>query len=347
MAASNWGTDRGLDESLFANACEFDFFQAVHLLTMLRADTGAGMDSGSPTVRFRSHNSLSFPASSIAELDRAEDGSPSLAVTFLGLTGPRGVLPVAYTELAIDREAFGDQSFAAFLDIFNHRLIELFYQAWKKHHFVVNYEEAQREGSREDDFTAYLFDLIGMGTQGLRHRMPVPDTALLRYAGLLAQRPRSAEALRLFLQHYFEVPVKVEQFVGKWHALEPEEACSLGSGEASSQLGDGAVAGDAVWTLESMVRIVFGPLTAERFQGFLPDGKAFDQATGLIRWLLGSTLQFEIQDVLRREEVLPCRLGDDSDAARLGWSSWLRTEPFWIQASDAIFGEDEKVNWEA
>ncbi len=347
MAASNWGTDRSLGESLFANACEFEFFQAVHLLTMLRAESGDVKDPASPAVRFRVHNSLSFPASAIAELDRAADGSPSLSVTFLGLTGPRGALPVAYTELAIDREAFGDPSFTAFLDIFNHRLIELFYQAWKKHHFVVNYEEAQRESLREDDFTSYLFDLIGMGTQGLRRRMAVSDIALLRYAGLLAQKPRSAEALRLFLQHYFEVPVKVEQFVGKWHALEPEEACSLGSGEGSSQLGGGAVAGDAVWTLESMVRVVFGPLTAERFRGLLPDGKAFDQATSLVRWLLGSTLQFEIQDVLRREEVLPCRLGDDSDAARLGWSSWLRTEPFWFHASDAIFGEDEKVNWEA
>ena len=347
MAASNWGTDRRLDESLFANACEFDFFQAVHLLTMFRDTNGAGKDPASPAVRFRAHNSLSFPASAIAELDRTEDGRPSMAVTFLGMTGPNSVLPVVYTELAVDQEAFGDHSFSDFLDIFNHRLIELFYEAWKKHHFVVGYEEARRKASREDEFTAYLFDLIGMGTKGLRSRMTVPDLALLHYAGLLAQRPRSAEALRLFLQHYFEIPVKVEQFVGKWHALEPEEACRLGSGEISSQLGGGAVAGDAVWTLESLVRIVLGPLTCEQFQGFLPDGKRFEQAAGLIRWFLGSTLQFEIQDVLRREEVPPCRLGGEADGARLGWSAWLRTEPFWFHANDAIFREEEKVSWEA
>jgi type VI secretion system protein ImpH len=347
MASSNWGTDRRLDESLFASACEFDFFQAVHLLTMFRDRNGAEEDHASPTVRFRTHNSLSFPASAIADLDRAKDGSSSMAVTFLGMTGPNSVLPVVYTELAVDQEAFGDRSFSDFLDIFNHRLIELFYEAWKKHHFVVGYEEAHRKASREDDFTAYLFDLIGMGTKGLRSRMPVPDLALLHYAGLLAQRPRSAEALRLFLQHYFEVPVKVEQFVGKWHALEAEESCRLGSGETSSQLGGGAVAGDAVWTLESLVRIVLGPLTSEQFQGFLPDGQRFEQAAGLIRWFLGSTLQFEIQDVMRREEVPPCRLGDEADGARLGWSAWLRTEPFWFHASDAIFREEEKVNWEA
>lgn len=347
MAASNWGTDRGLDESLFANACEFEFFQAVHLLTMFRDVNGAGEDPASPTVRFRAHNSLSFPASAIAELDRARDGSASIAVTFLGMTGPRGVLPVAYTELAIDRESFGDRSFSEFLDIFNHRLIELFYQAWKKHNFVVNYEEARHKASREDNFTGYMFDLIGMGTKGLRDQMPISDLALLHYAGLLAQRPHSAEALRVFLQDYFEVPVKVEQFVGQWHPLEPDEACSLGSGEPTSQLGAGAVAGDAVWTLESLVRIVLGPLTSEKFRAFLPDGKAFEQATGLVRWFLGNTLQFELQDTLRREEVPGCRLGDETDCARLGWSAWLRTEPFWFPANDAIFREEEKVSWEA
>ena len=346
MAASNWGTDRRLDESLFASACEFDFFQAVHLLTMF-GDRNGGTDPSSPTVRFRAHNSLSFPASSIAELDRADDGSASMAVTFLGMTGPHSVLPVAYTELALDREAFGDRSFSDFLDIFNHRLIELFYDAWKKHHFVVRYEETRGRASREDDFTAYLFDLIGMGTKGLRNRMPIPDLALPHYAGLLSQRPRSAEAFRVFFQHYFGVPVQVEQFVGKWHPLEPEEACSLGSGDSSSQLGGGAVAGDAVWTLESLVRIVLGPLTSDQFREFLPDGKRFEQAACMARWLLGSTLQFEIQNLLRREEVPPCRLGDEADSARLGWSAWLRAEPFWFHATDAIFREEEKVSWEA
>ena len=346
MAASNWGTDCRLDESLFTTACEFDFFQAVHLLTMLGENSDKTKDTGSSAVRFRAHNSLAFPASSIADLEPANGGPPTMAVTFLGMTGPRGVLPVAYTEIAIDRECFGDRSFADFLDIFNHRLIELFYEAWKKHRFVIGYEQARRT-SKDDDFTACLFDLIGMGTRGLRGRMPVPDLGLLHYVGLLAQRPGSAEALRALLHDYFAVPVKIEQFVGKWHSLEPDEACSLGSGELSTQLGAGAVAGDAVWSLESLVRVVLGPLTADQFRGFLPDAKGFEQAVSLVRWFLGSTLEFEIQETLRREEVPPCRLGHDNESARLGWSAWLRTEPFWFHATDTIFREDEKVSLEA
>jgi type VI secretion system protein ImpH len=354
MAASNWGTDCRLDESLFTSACEFEFFQAVRLLTLLRdtprtALTGPSLD----VVRFRAHNSLSFPASSIASVQNENGGVPSMAVTFLGMTGPQGALPAAYTELAIDRDCFGDHSFADFLDLFNHRLIQLFFESWKKHHFVVGYEQARRhQGNddkkerRDDEFTEYLFDLIGMGTRNLRGKMPLADLGLLHYAGLLAQRPHSADALRAFLHDYFEVPATVEQFLGKWHTLETDELCTLGSGDTNSVLGGGAVAGDAIWSRQALVRIVFGPLKAEQFRSFLPNGKSFAQAAALVRWFLGSTLEFEIQATLQREEVPPCRLGDEASCARLGWSAWLRTEPFWFPATDTILREDELVTQE-
>jgi type VI secretion system protein ImpH len=348
MATSNWGTDRRLDESLFTSACEFEFFQAVRLLTLLREPREAGSAGPSANiVRFRAHNSLNFPASAIANLEPANGGPPAMEVNFLGMTGPRGALPVAYTEIAVDQECFGDRSFADFLDIFNHRLIELFFQVWRKHHFVVGYELSQRTKGPNDDFTSSLFDLIGMGTSGLRGRMAIKDLGLLRYAGLFAERPHSAEALRSFLSDYFGVRVEVEQFVGKWHALEPEEACELGTGDATSQLGGGAVAGDAVWNRESLVRIVLGPLTAEQFRNFLPDSPGFAEGVSLIRWFLGSTLDFEIQPTLRRDQVPPCRLGDESSATRLGWSAWLRTEPFWAHATDSVFREDEQAQGEA
>jgi len=349
MAASNWGTDRRLDEILFASGCEFEFFQAVRLLTHLRSQRSPAV-SGSPAeiVRFRAHNSLAFPASSIASIDRDNGGLPSMTVTFLGLTGPKGALPTAYTEMAVDRKCFGDLSFADFLDLFNHRLVQLFYQSWEKHHFFVGYEQAEGGGLKRDAVTGYLFDLIGMGTAGLQGRLPIPDQALLRYAGLLSQRPHSAEALRALLSDYFELPVKVEQLLGKWHALQTDEMCCLGSDRLNGRLGQGAVAGDAVWTRQALVRLVFGPLTAEQFRSFLPDGKRFQAAAGLTRWFLGGALEFEVQPTIQGDQVPGCALGDDSGArSRLGWSSWLRTEPFPAPARDAVFSEEEFIGLEA
>ena len=362
MAASNWGTDCSLDESLFASSCEFDFFQAVRLLTLMQHERHPSTANVTQdVVRFSTHNSLAFPASSIASIEPENGGPPRMTVTFLGMTGPEGALPTAYTEIAVDRECFGDRSFAEFLDIFNHRLIRLFFEAWKKHRFVIGYEQSQqqfvaREPSRKkspipDEFTSYLFDLIGMGTADLRNNMPVADISLLHYAGLLAQRPHSADALRALLEDYFDLPVRVQQFLGSWHDLESDELCTLGCDEPRSQLGFGAVAGDAVWSRQALVRIVFGPLTEKQFRGLLPDGKAFAQAAALSRWFLGSTLEFEIQPTLRRDEIPPCRLGDrTSDGAQLGWSAWLGADPSsflaTFVATDAVFREEEQVRLE-
>ena len=66
---------------------------------------------------------------------------------------------------------------------------------------------------------------------GLRDRQAVPDDTLIYYAGLLAQRPRSAQALQQILADYFEVPVKIEQFAGGWYRLDGETQCRLWRGK--------------------------------------------------------------------------------------------------------------------
>jgi type VI secretion system protein ImpH len=353
MAASNWGTGRRVDELLFAQAWEFDFFQAVRLLQRRYSEEEPEGDAReSEAVRFRVKNSLAFPASSIVDIDhgkvdRGQPGPPQMTVTFLGLTGAEGVLPAAYTEIAVDRECFGDTSFADFLDLFNHRLIWLFYRSWEKHNFVVEYERSRSRNRVHDPVTSCLFDLIGMGTPGLRGRLPLPDEALLRYVGLLAQRPHSAECLRSLLHDYFQLPVRVEQLLGRWHTLEHDELCFLGSEEENSQLGCGAVAGDSVWTRHALVRLVFGPLAAEQFHSLLPCGKRFAKVAALTRWFLGAALDFEVQPTLQGDEVPECQLGDAAgEAPRLGWSTWLRTDPFPHAAADAVFAEQEVITLE-
>ena len=55
-----------------------------------------------------------------------------------------------------------------FFDIFNHRIISLFYRGWKKYRFYIAYEQSQGD---DDLVTSSLYDLLGMGTAGLRGRM--------------------------------------------------------------------------------------------------------------------------------------------------------------------------------
>ena len=307
-------------------------------------------------VRFTAHSSMAFPPSPVVRVKAAEGDAPAeMTVAFLGLLGPSRMLPDRYTELAMRQEAFGDESFTAFFDLFHNRLIGLYYQAWEKHQFAVAQEQTahSRHGGGRDAISGYLLDLIGMGTAGLEERLPFPEQALLRYAGLLAQRPRSAECLRALLSDWLGIGVSVEQFRGRWHALEEEELTELGSGVASSRLGEGAAAGHAVWSLQSLIRLVLGPLSAEEFFELLPDGRRFEEVAKLVRWYLGPAIDFELQPVLAAG-VAPTwgALGraswsDGGRTLRLGWSGWLTDEAFVQPVADAVFAENELLGMEA
>ena len=169
----------------------------------------------SEAVRFRAHASTVFPASEIQSLRDADGERADMEVNFMGLFGPLGVLPLYYTELIAERARLRDTALIDFLDIFNHRMISLFYRAWEKYRFPIAYERGDL-----DQVGRRLLDFIGLGTPGLQNRQKVADNALMFYSGLLSQQPRCAANLENLLADYFEVPVEVEQFVGAWYKLD-------------------------------------------------------------------------------------------------------------------------------
>ena len=106
----------------------------------------------------------------------------------MGLTGPSGVLPEHYTRLLIERLRAKDYTLRDFLDLFNHRVISLFYRAWEKYRFQFVYEQVKLGAvgdETEDFFTKCLYCLVGMGTGGLRGRQKIDDETFLYYGGHL------------------------------------------------------------------------------------------------------------------------------------------------------------------
>jgi type VI secretion system protein ImpH len=328
-----------LDERLFEYSYEYDFFQAVRLLHLIltdRAGVGRIAKPNEEPVRFAARQSLAFPASSIHSIS-AETDPPLMTVAFLGLTGVQGVLPHHYTEHILGRAQAKDFSMAAFLDVFNHRFVSLFYRAWEKHRFPVRFQLAAARQDT-DEFTQYLFDWIGLGTAGLRGRISPRDSALLRYAGLLGQKPSSAASLRAILRDYFGVEVEIEQFKGAWYLLDEADQCDLASEQLNNKLGEGAIAGDAVWDPQARFRVRLGPLNLVKYLAFLPGEKAVEELYDIVRFHAGPILQFDLQLVLKSDEVPWCRLGDETpEGPRLGWCGWLKTELFSQDAADAVF----------
>jgi type VI secretion system protein ImpH len=247
-----------------------------------------------------------------------------MRTNFFGLLGTAGILPTFYTAVAIERLIARDETFRDFVDIFQHRVLSLFYRAWEKYRFAIPYER-----QNEDSVSPILADLIGLGTEGLRSRQEVADEDLLGYAGLLGQVPRSMSALQQILADYFSVPVEVIPFSGTWRKIEPAAISRLSETRSRyEQLGMGTVLGDEVWDEQSVVRVRIGPLRLDQYRQFLPDGDAFRPLRAIQKFFCGEDFDVELQLVLDRRDVPRCGLGvEDQIEPRLGWISWMFSKP--------------------
>jgi len=342
LAPENGRTNPSVEEELFARGYEFDFFQAVRLLRRIyprRREIGSASKPTEELARFGAHLSMAFPASSIHGIERLLESSDPARVTvaFFGLTGTQGILPLWYTEQLLARQWADDDTLVAFFDVFNHRLISLFYRAWHKHHPAILYEQAKYAQAFPDSFTHSLFDLIGMGTDGLRGRLHLRDESLLFYSGLISQRPHSASGLQRILRDYFGADVAIDQCLGDWYDVEETDQTALGDSEEHI-LGGGALLGDQVWDQQSRFRICVGPLPLDRYMDFLPEGSAMESLVDLTRLFAGQAVAFDVQVILKREDVPACRLDDkNAGSPRLGWLGWLKTADFESDADDAVF----------
>jgi type VI secretion system protein ImpH len=325
-----------LQQALRAEPWSFEFFQAVTLLQRLAPDrhpVGRFSNPDDEAIRFCGNTSLGFPASAIQQLEFSDDGPARMMVNFMGLTGPQSVLPYPYTELVLEREKAKDRTLQSFLDIFQHRMISFFHRAWEKYRFPVTHS---MEG--EDLFEHHLRDLIGLGTPGLAHRQSVSDDGLLHFAGLIGRQARSAEALEQVLMAYFDVKVEIEEFVGGWYKIDAATQCEMGEDDSDSQrLGIGAVIGDEIWDQQSRVRVRLGPMSLDQYRQFLPDGSAHESLKAITRFFSNDEFDFEVQLILKSEEVPRCQVGaDDAEAPRLGWITWLKSAPLSRDPNETI-----------
>lgn len=332
---------------LQTNPQQFEFFQAVRLLQLIAQKSEVGRDCRighcndpkQEAIRFRTPASLSFPTSSIEKVKINQLVPANMLVNFIGLTGPSGVLPDHYTELLIQRLQLKDTVLSDFLDLFNHRIISLFYRAWEKYRFYLAYDSSQLSNNRPNSFNQLLSSLLGLGTSHLAQRLAVPDEALFFYGGAFARQPRSASMLAALLQGYFNLPCKVKQFHGNWLQLE-QDSCSQMPSRSNAlgqyiELGINIVLGRRSWDVQSKFRLQIGPLSYSQFMQLLPSGSTLKPLTELTRFYVGMNLSFDIQLQLKANEVPFCTLRIEQPN-RLGWDSWLKTRAVKQDAMDTI-----------
>jgi len=309
-----------LDVVLEARAARMDFFQALRLLENARPDLpriGASLRLRDDAVRFGQDPALIFHPTTLGQFTRADgEAKARLAVNFFGLLGANGPLPTHITEYVRDRLRHGgDATLLAFLDVFHHRMLALFYRARAVAEPVISLDRA--EADRFSDFVGSLF---GIGAPALKNRDAIGDFAKLHFAGLLANKARPAAGLVAILGAYFKLPFRIEQFVGHWMRMPADIQSRIGAGEDGNRLGASLVLGRSVWDCQHKFRIVIGPVDYADYQRFMPGGESLARLSAWVRTYVGLNLDWDVRLVLKKEQRPPLRL---DGATRMGWSTWL------------------------
>ena len=344
-----------LRQRLLRHPHRFDGLQALRLAE-LGPEEG---EADAAPIAVEAQRDLAFAAAPVTAIrgDR-------LRVAFLGLTGPVGVLPQVYSEMVHATARLRNTAFAAFLDMFNQRLVTLFLQASEKYRLPILLQRsavdwpARRSpgplapstavGFGNDPVSAAVLAVAGLGAPHLRGRMAVPDEVVLFYAGLFAARTRPAGSLQAMLADYLGTDVTVEQFAGRWVPVAPAEQTRLpGPGEPPgfTALGVDTVAGARVWDVQGSFRIVIGPVRATTMRALMPDQPLLRRLTDLVRVYAGPDLAFDIQVILHRDDVPALQLAgpdapDAQDAPRLGWNTWAKHLPALEHKRDIILDPD-------
>lgn len=303
--------------ALAAEPWRFDFFQALRLIECLHKNKprlGTSVKASDDPVRLAQEPEMDFAPAALAAF---EPGDPSrLSVRCLGLFGPNGPLPLHLTDYAQTRiRQHKDPTFARFADIFHHRMLSLFYRAWANARPVVGYDRPE-----SDRFGDYIGALFGIGMESQRNRDAMLDPAKFYFTGLLGCQTRHADGLAAIIGEFFGLAVDVEEFVGEWMDIPPEDQTRLGVSARIATLGASTVVGARVWGCQHKFRIVLGAMAIERYRSLLPGQQGLQELVAIVRNYIGDELVWDVNLILRHDDVPSLEL---DGGAQLGWTSWL------------------------
>ena len=309
-----------LFRALSERAHDFGFFPLIRRLENHYRDKpriGESVRPADDPIRLGQIPSVVFAPATLRRFERGEDGKPDrLYGFFLGLFGPNGPLPLHLSEFARDRSRnFRDHTFTAFADTFHHRLLSLFYRAWATGEPAVSFDRPD-----DDRFSSFVASTCGRGMESFRHRDYMPDVGKLYFAGRLALQTRNAEGLMAIISDFFKVPVSIRQFVGEWLELPEHQLCRLGESSLTGALGVNTTVGRRVWSCQYKFRLIFGPVSLKDYKRLLPGGMSLERLVAIVRNYIGDELFWDVNLILKKEEVPAIRLGQTGD---LGWTTWL------------------------
>jgi type VI secretion system protein ImpH len=316
----------------------FDYFTVLRYLERAFADRPRIGDSATRREEFIQLGQdpfMEFPASNLARVVQSDDKPVKVFVKYLGLLGPQGALPLATTEEAYHYVLAQDEAFPRFLDIFNHRFIQLFFRAWADSRPIVQHDRPDA-----DRFVAYIGSAIGVGSKPYQSLDSVPDAAKLGFAGILGAQAKCASRLAGAICGLFNVTAEIDEFVGSRLVIESAEWTILGG--RYNMLGADTLLGRTVFSVQDKVRIRIFTKSLAQYVRFLPTGDLCEPLADLVFFYNGEQLDWDAELAIPSGAADPIRLGR---FGQLGWTTWMA--PNWTSLDtyrrDARFHPAERM----
>ncbi len=297
-----------IDDELLQAPQDFDFYSAVYALHnqarragKTNADVGEDNFPRHEAVRFSVAQQVGFAGPPITNVTKVENSNQlDMAVSFFGLTGTSGVLPLHYTETIIQRMRNKDHALRDFFDMINNRLIALYYRSWEKYRFAIGYESGGCRG--EDKISQILRNIAG-----------AEEDLDVYFSGYFRQAVRNETNLRNMLCELIDADVSIETMLGQWIKMEPDETtrlCSQHHPEGNfACLGVNSMLGDKMWDLSSNIAIRIKLNNDEDFDGLKPNSPKRQLIEKLVARYLGPSIKADIKIQANYEQIIKPRLG--------------------------------------
>lgn len=296
-------------QDLLKNSSDYDFTAAVNVLHAWLEKQN--LPTNWLNLKYSAHLSLAFPSADVKSIVSTNGVEFKLFANFLAIYGSTSPLPNYYTEALFEDVHQDNTAVRDFLDLFQHRLYEIYYEFYLS--FQLN---AQSEKSRH--YREKIYALAGVSALGIHSDVPCHQQ--LRYAGLLARKHRTYQGLCTLLSDFVGACVVIEPFVLLQRPLATEQYVLLG--QQNCTLGENSHIGQSYQSARNNLQLNFTQLKLESFKQLLPRQPLSLALIDLIKTYILKPMHIRVCLQLEGSEHNPASL-NDTQPSILGQDAWL------------------------
>ena len=175
--------------------------------------------------RFFSNPKINFPAGDIEQVAiQDEEGKRifQIITNFLGLQGASGPLPGSILDEIAESSYDNESIQAQYLDFFNHHLLAIFHQIWRKYKYYIRFKP-----DFSDNYSRNILNILGLSKDfiGFSH---LNWNKIFYYIGIIQSGIRTPQILADIIRHYFDLDdVFIEEHVRQLVEVENEQKNKL------------------------------------------------------------------------------------------------------------------------